>query len=157
MAARRRLLAAGLAAAVLACVVAEWASHRAPQPVEEERAIMDLERDWSAAVVNGDVATLDRILADNYETTDSHGNVTSKAEELRGVGDHVVRYSVYDSRDLAVRVDGDHAVVTGRMTLKGVTVRGKTIDTDVEFADTLARIDGRWRATSARVTKSSRK
>jgi ketosteroid isomerase-like protein len=151
----RRLVAVGLAAAALVAAVALWATQRTAL-TEEQRDILELERQWSAAVVRGDDATLDHLLADNYTATDRHGNVTNRADELLGVRARVVRYSVYDSHDLAVRVDGDNAVVTGRMTLKGVTVKGKTIDTEVGFVDTLTRIDGRWRATSARILPSGK-
>ena len=47
-----------------------------------EERVAQLERDWSAAFLRHDIATIDRILADDYVGTDGRGIVTNKAQEL---------------------------------------------------------------------------
>jgi hypothetical protein len=44
-----------------------------------EQVVAKLERDWADAIVKGDVATIDRILADDFSYTNWDGTVMTKA------------------------------------------------------------------------------
>lgn len=105
------------------------------------------------AYLDDDVAALDAILADNYTLTDGSGGVTTKADDLRNARTHHLHFDVYDNADVRVHVWGDTAVVTGHSTIRG-NAAGRPFAHHISFTDTLARIDGRWRAVAAHVSRA---
>ena len=101
---------------------------------------------------HNDADALDRILADDYRFTDSSGKTSTKADDLALARSHRVTFDAYDTSDLEVRVWGDTAIVTGRSVVRGAA-RGQPFVREFRFTDTLARIDGRWRAVAAHVSR----
>ena len=86
-----------------------------------EQKLMQLERDWSAAYLKHDTATVNRILGDDYVGTDGRGVMTDKAQEIadaRGPkpGDHEPDFLILEDTvtDMKVRRYGNVGVVTGR-------------------------------------------
>jgi len=83
--------------------------------------IVRQEREWSAAFLRHDVATLDRIIADDFVGTDGRGVMSSKADEIqegRAVGPDapappfVILKEVLS--EMHVRLYGGVAVLTSR-------------------------------------------
>jgi ketosteroid isomerase-like protein len=120
---------------------------------DREAEVRAVERAWTDAIVHNDVATLDQILAPEFRLTDSAGRVTTKADNLAGMRETPTKFETYDTTDLQVHVWGDTAVVTGRSVLRGTGVKG-AFARDITFTDTLARIDGRWRAVAAHTSRT---
>jgi len=141
---RRAILSVTAIALVALATYLVW-PHAPPDREAEVRAV---ERAWTDAIVHNDVATLDEILAPDFHLTDSAGRVTTKADNLAGMRDTPTKFDAYDTTDVQVLVWGDTAVVTGRSVLRGTGVKG-AFTHDITFTDTLARIDGRWRAVAA--------
>ena len=76
-----------------------------------EQQVAQLERDWSAAFLRHDIATIDRLLADDYVGTDGRGIITNKAQELEEAraprpGDPSPPFVILDETvtDLKVRI-----------------------------------------------------
>jgi ketosteroid isomerase-like protein len=148
---RERWLVGALAVAAVAIVlVMLW-----PRPGADAREaeVLAVEHAWMQAYLDDDVTALDSILANDYTLTDSTGGVSTKADDLANARTHRVHFDAYDTSDLHVRVWGDTAVVTGRSQIRG-TARGHTFAHDITFTDTLAHIDGRWRAVAAHVSRT---
>jgi len=110
----------------------------------DELALLQLERDWSAAWLNQDAGVLDGILADSY-LENLQGKITTKSQLLAEVKAGIYKVESLEASDMRVVVFGDHAVVNGLTASKGV-VRGKEISEKRRWTDTFEKQDGRWRA-----------
>ena len=121
-----------------------------PSAASDEQQLLTIEQEWCGAYLHGDADYLTRLLTDDFVITNSRAEVNDKAAELQETRDRTVHYTVFENRDMTVRVHGDAAVVTGRTRLKGtIAASGKAIEAEVQFTDVFARIDGRWRAIAA--------
>jgi ketosteroid isomerase-like protein len=136
-----------LAAAALAAPL--LASARVPPDSTADRTkaeLMQLERDIGAANVRRDAAFFERVEAEEFVFTDSGGGVTTKAEDVAGVKappNPDVKLLAYDVDDMQVRLYGDTAVVTGRVTTRQL-VKGEERTGKSRFTDVFVRRDGRW-------------
>lgn len=146
----RRWLA--IAALGLAAALAISLRPRPETAAPEEAEVLAVEHAWMQAYLDNDVSALDSILASDYTLTDGAGGVTTKADDLRNARTHRVQFDAYDNSDVRVRVWGDTAVVTGKSMVRG-NAAGRPFAQDIAFTDTLARIDGRWRAVAAHVSR----
>lgn len=118
-----------------------------------ERELMQLERDWSAAYLKHDTATIDRLLAEDYMGTDGRGWITNKTQEIEEarepVSGAVPPFVVLDETvtDMKVRPYGNVAVVTGRVIEK---IRSKDRESTIQYRRTTVWVkrDGRWQCVS---------
>ncbi len=51
-----------------------------------------------------------------------------------------------------IRIDGNHAVITGVFRLKGKDEKGAAYDRKIRYTDTWIKRDGRWQAWSSQGT-----
>jgi ketosteroid isomerase-like protein len=121
---------------------------------DEKEKILALERQWCDAYLHADTAFLKGFVVDDFTLTNSQGQVSTKADDLKELSEGTTKYEVFENRDMKVRIYGDAAVVTGTTVVKGVT-NGKPYSTEVVFTDTLARINGEWRGVAGHVSKPS--
>jgi len=110
----------------------------------DELALLQLERDWSAAWLNQDAGVLDGILADSY-LENLQGKITTKSQLLAEVKSGIYKVESLEASDMRVVVFGDHAVVNGLTASKGV-VRGQAISEKRRWTDIYEKQAGRWRA-----------
>jgi ketosteroid isomerase-like protein len=111
------------------------------------QALIRLEHAWVHALERHDVATLRRILADDFLDTSYKGQVRTKADQLAAraaAGIESERLS-----DLKVRVLGNTAIVTGLNTIQG---RRRAWTARIRFTDIFVKRGGRWRAVGAQET-----
>ena len=120
-----------------------------------ENVLMQMERDWAQTVVKGDAATLDRIEAADFTFIDSEGTVGAKAQDLADIRSGAWKAQAVSMDELKVRVFGNTAVVTGRVTLKGTQYKGKDVSGQRRFTDVFVSRDGRWQAVASQGTKIS--
>jgi Domain of unknown function (DUF4440) len=88
------------------------------------------------------MATLERLLADDYTHTDIMGQFQTRDEWLAQVRSHPV--AQLDFEDVTVRVYGDVAVVTGRNIYRPGTPFGLPL----RFTEVLTRQGGDWRRSA---------
>ena len=121
-----------------------------------EQELIKIEKDWGQAYLTKDIALLDRILADDWTTTNEEGNVTTKANELADLksGAYVETSGVQDN--VKVRLYGDAAVITGRSTVKA-QYKGKDASGQFQWTDTFIRRDGRWLCVASHISKIPQK
>jgi ketosteroid isomerase-like protein len=117
--------------------------------VEDE--IRQIEFTWGQAFEQRDMATLDRLMDDEYIVTDPLGNVRTKAESLAALESNQVRFESTKSDNVNVRVNGDTAVVTGRSSFRG-RYRGWSMCGQYQYTDVLVKRSGSWRALSSHIT-----
>jgi len=85
-----------------------------------EREVRQTIEKYRTALLQKDAAALERIWADDYTFTNGAGETHSKAERLANLKSGATSLdSISEEEDMKVRVHGDVAVATGRITIKG--------------------------------------
>ena len=108
-----------------------------------------LQQTLAKAWVEGDRATIERVIAPDWTSTGPDGSGATRASVLADVFEtrvHAIR--ALEITDVRVRVFADAAVVTGRTHGVG-TFGGHDYDVVIRFTDTFVRGDGRWQAVAS--------
>ncbi len=116
----------------------------------DEKAIAQIEQDWAAAMVKGDVGALERALAKEWTLTED-GQVTSRAQALGAFKSGAYKVESATIRDLSVHVFGDAAIATMVTETKG-TIMGKPVPPASRSTDFFVKRDGQWQAVSTQNT-----
>jgi ketosteroid isomerase-like protein len=122
------------------------------QDAKEE--LKKLETDRAAAVVKGDVATLEKQTADDYVLITMNGRMSDKSQMLDAFKSGQSKLTSNDLSDLKVRVYGNAAVVTGKADVKG-TLGGQDATGQVLFTRVYVKKGGRWQSVSFQQTRIS--
>jgi hypothetical protein len=144
---RRFLILLALASACAPLASAQTAAKKSGK--REERAareLMQLERDIGRANVERDAAFFERVEADEFIFTDSAGGITLKKEDVASVrapANPDSKLLSYEVDDMKVSLYDDAAVVTGRVTQRGV-FKGQEWTGQSRFTDVFVWRDKRW-------------
>jgi ketosteroid isomerase-like protein len=134
-----RLASALLAASLVSAVPAH--------PQDAAREVEKLERDLVAAIGRGDLATYDRIVADDYVVFEASGKTTPKAEIMASYRSGARKYTDLTIFDVEGRIFGDTAVVTAKT--KGFRREGdRDVPNRVRYIRVYAKRQGEWRAVA---------
>lgn len=112
-------------------------------PARDERAVTQLVKDLSEAVVKADIPALERLLHADYVHHRPRGTVENRAQYLENRKARLVEFESLVPDEIKVRLYGDTALVTGRSTAKGKDHHGK-MDDQRRWTRVLVRHDGRW-------------
>jgi ketosteroid isomerase-like protein len=122
------------------------------------KEIENLESQWRTALVQNDVATINRLLADDYLGINPNGTLETKADALAQQRSGTVKISSIEPDNVKIRVYGDTAVVTSQ-----VAVEGHDGDRDISgryhYTRVYSRRDGEWKVVSfeqSRITPGSK-
>ena len=116
-----------------------------------ERDIKRLEEARNQAVLDGDVATLDRMTSDDYTFITLKGELRTKSDILKGFASGSFHYDSRQVSDLKVRVYRDTAIVTGRSVQKGIE-NGKDYSGDYRFTRVYVKENGHWSTVALQTT-----
>ena len=110
----RRSLAMGFA--VLAVVAATASLHAMPRAERHEtrHEIEQLEETWRNAVLKGNIAAMDALLADDYMAITPTGILQSKEQALATLRAGTVHFKTIELSDRKIRLYGTTALVTSR-------------------------------------------
>src|SRR5271154_5273070 len=115
-------------AVLLAAVVMGWPASTAfglhMQPLHEKkhdakRQVEALEEQWRQAQLSGDVATMDKLLSDDYIGISMTGQVSTKMQQLDRMRLHKVTLTKLDLVERQVKLIGSIAIVTSRAEVEG--------------------------------------
>lgn len=112
-----------------------------------EEQVKQLERDWLAADAKGDVASLSRIISDDFIGTSFNGQVLSKSDivpERTGPGG----FAGATVGDTNVRVFGDTAVLMGVINTAGAPAK------PIHVTLVLQKKSEGWRMIAAELTRN---
>jgi ketosteroid isomerase-like protein len=110
-------------------------------------AVASLERELVAAIAQKDLATYDRIVADDYVVFDSSGKQLTKADVVASYRTGTRGYTNLEIYDVVARVFGDTAIVTAKT--KGFRHEdGRDVPNRVRYIRVFARRAGRWQAVT---------
>jgi uncharacterized protein (TIGR02246 family) len=119
----------------------------APPVGKDELTLLQIEREWAAAVVKKDATALENILAAEFVAHDSSG-ARNKMQTMDNVRSPSAKIESGDLSDMKVVVLGDTAIVHGLWTK-----RSSTADKDTSgrsrWTDTFVRRDGRWQCVGS--------
>jgi ketosteroid isomerase-like protein len=141
---------------LLLALAKEWRDQTSTETASVEQELITLEKRWNDSWVKRDPAFLDRILADDYIETDPDDDMATKAEELALVRSTETTITAVMADDFMVRVYGDAAVVTFRLTFKK-PVDGKEMTGQERFTDTWIKRDGRWQCVAVHYSRIAQK
>ena len=119
--------------------------------VEDEKAVAALDTEYQAAVKNNDVATIDRILADDFVLVTGLGKTYSKRDLLEEARSKRMQYERQEDSQQKVRIWGDTAVVTALLWAKG-TEDGKPFNYKLWFSDIYLKTGKGWRYVFAQAS-----
>lgn len=101
-------------------------------------------RDYAELVKDGEIAALDRLLANEYMYTSRDGEISTKAEDLESYKTNQNKIESADILEQKVRVIGNYtAVETGLIRYKGAN-NGKNFDIAKHYTTTWFWRDFRW-------------
>ena len=98
-----------------------------PRGVEHEsrREIDQLEEAWRNAVLKGNTAAMDALLADDYMSITASGMLQSKEQTLASMRGGAVHFSSIEISDRKVRFYGTTALVVSRAEVSGTAPEGE--------------------------------
>lgn len=91
---------------------------------ESRRAIDHLEDSWRNALMRGNVASMDALLADDYMAITPSGVLQSKEQTLASMRSGTMHFASIDITDRKVRFYGQTALVNCRADVSGTTSDG---------------------------------
>jgi ketosteroid isomerase-like protein len=122
-----------------------------------EQAVMDAQRRWEKAFKQFDPESMQSLLAEDDLQTDFRGVFQDKASWLQDFKSVAAKVrsgvSQYEDSfdDEKLRIYGNAAVVTGRLTAKGVR-RGAAVNHVVRFTTVWVKGGGAWQLVSWQAT-----
>jgi len=115
--------------------------------------IQAMETKWNEARAHADVATLDRILVDDWTVTHANGTTDSKAKYLGDLRSGARKFGgPVTVSDFVVRVYGDTAVAAGS-SQSTVTLNGQPQGGALHFTRVYVKRNGSWRMVVTQATQ----
>ena len=130
---------------------AVWAQGK---PNKTVQTLVQLEHDWSDADVKKDVASLNRIMADDWTGIDFEGAVLTKAQALGEVAKRSedTGTTITTLSNMKVRIFGNTAIVNGT-DVETSKYRGHDSSGEYVWTDIFVQRKGRWLAVSSQSTR----
>ena len=119
---------------------------------ETEEAILQIDRQYVQAHLAGDVATLDRILTDDFTISGPWGE-TNKAERLALLANPGFRIRVFNIESGTVEVDGESATVSGRASITTQRYDETRVSRAYRYVRTYEKRGGNWKLVSVVVRR----
>jgi ketosteroid isomerase-like protein len=118
---------------------------------EAEDQLRKIDREWNEAYPKGDTSALDRIIADDWMCIDGAGLLITKRELLERVANKPSSFDAHVFDETTLRIFGDAAVVTGRLSGSGHDENGP-FRLQQRFTRVYVRRDNSWQAVATQVT-----
>ncbi|MFB3906212.1 MAG: nuclear transport factor 2 family protein [Acidobacteriota bacterium] len=118
----------------------------------EKQAVEQAERGWAEAVVAGDLAALEKTLADDLIYTHSNGLTDNKTDYIGKLRSAQTRYLSVDYDSMDVRVYGNAAVVHSKARIKAQTTTA-AIDSNLVMLHVWLKSGETWKLAAHQTTK----
>ena len=136
-----------LLAVPLALVLSAMAADCPRNQPKTEAALVELERDWAAALSRKDADTVACMVADEFEDADVDGSLHTRSQTLEHIPQR--KPGVNHLSEMRAHVEGNSGFTRGLATL--VDASGK-VAARVRFTDVFTYRDGRWQALAGHET-----
>ena len=91
---------------------------------DDEKKLRQIDSEWNKAYPNCDIETLDLIIADDWKCIDGAGRIISKQQLLERIAANPDPPDSYQFYEFDLRLFGNTAIVTGRVSGKGKNESG---------------------------------
>ena len=125
----------------------------AQRPVEsDQQVLIRLEQTWNEAFYRKDVASIEKIIADEFIATYDDGSRGDKAKELALAAEFNQQVESAIPDEFMVKVYSDTAVVWFTLHVVGMR-QGQRAELTLHYTDVWVIRDGRWQCVSTQSTK----
>jgi len=114
--------------------------------------ILRLDESRFAAMTRGDLAELNKILADDLVYTHSSGLVEGKKEFIASLQSGNLKYVSIQNEEKKARIYGTVALVNGRAKVT-ISARGQEQSFVLRYLDVYAKRDGKWQMVAWQSTR----
>jgi hypothetical protein len=119
-----------------------------PKP-DVKAAVLAAEQKWVDAVIHGDGAALEKLMASDILYTHSSAMTQSRAEFIKAATSGSTKYTAIDFSDVVVRQYGKTAVITHKAVFKTV----QNGESHLFVGEVWAEQNGGWQMVSRQATK----
>lgn len=138
--------------ALLSFAFAQSPSAQQPANSTSEQEVRQMIEKYRTAILQRDVATLEKIWADDYVFVNAAGDVVAKTERLANIKSGATTLdSIKNEENVTVRVYQNSAVATSRVTLKG-QYSGQPISGEYRSTLVWVKDSGGWQLVSNQLT-----
>lgn len=116
------------------------------------QSVLQAERDWVKAIMNGDASGISRIEADDF-TFVIDSMTGDKNSDLEDAKNKAFTGSV-ELTDMKPHVYGTTVVVTGKAVLGNAKYKDKDVSGTYLFTDTFVKINGHWQVVASHGSKA---
>ena len=150
------VLFAALLVVPLAPVFAQRNHQRHERKHMEREQIVELEQEWQKAALANDVATMDRLLSEDYLGITASGEVLTKAQQLDHMRNREFVLNTLQTSELKIKLIGNIAIVTSLARVEG-TSDGEPLLGAYRYTRVYQRLaSGTWKITNFEVTPTTR-
>jgi hypothetical protein len=139
---------------VMACSSSAAAAQMSVKSTQE--ILIQLERDWVAALQRNDVKFVDSVLAEEFVATYGDGSRGDRKRELQLVADFNSQVDKWTVDEFIVKVFRDTAVVWFTQRMVG-PVQGKPTEIVTRYMDVFVLRDGKWLCVASQSTRVTEK
>ena len=129
---------------VCACCLALPQAEGETGPNDTKNELIQLEKLWNDAHLQGDADALDPLWSDDIEIVVPNMAVMNKAAALAFARSGRMKFQTYETSNLQVRLFGDIAILSGRMK-RARTIQGNSVADNWLFTKVYQHKDGHWR------------
>ena len=147
-----RLMPAYALVVALAVLVPALSASAQSAVKSDQEVLIQLERDWVAALQRNDVKFVDGVLAEEFVATYGDGARGDRARELQLVAEFNQQVDKWTVDEFVVKVFRDTAVVWFTQRLVG-PVQGKPTEVVTRYMDVFVNRDGKWLCVGSQSTR----
>ena len=115
---------------------------------EVDKAIANMEQQWTAAAKTGNAEAVSPLLADNFVNLNSDGTMINKSTTLENIKKG--KWEINEISDVKVTTFGNTAIATGAWRGKGTDAEGKAVDTHERWVDTWTKMpNDKWQCIAS--------
>jgi len=129
-------------------------AHKLHHPKRMERdQIEELEYQWQQAMLNDDVAAMDKLLSEDYLGVTAGGDLVTKNQQLDRMRNRQVMVTKLDTSEIKFKLIGQIAIVTSLAHIVA-EADGKTVNGEYRYTRVYQRLpSGLWKITSFEATQ----
>jgi ketosteroid isomerase-like protein len=119
--------------------------------LEDEQALIGIQREWAEARVKDDSSYTRRLEAEDCTIVWPDGSVVNKQQDLQTMTGDIV-FTEFKIDDLRVRLYGDTGIVVGQGTIRARKGTQDLLDGKFVWTDTFAKQGGQWKVVASQIT-----
>lgn len=129
------------------------AKNAKPGKPDYKRQVEQLEEQWRVAQLNDDLATMDKLLSDDYVGITMKGQVVTKTQQLERMRTGKFVLTKIELNDVKVKLIGTTAIVTSQAEVDG-TNEGVSMHGTYRYTRVYTRLpSGVWKITNFEATR----